>query len=321
MSLKFTKLKNEDIFEDNLNTNNSNQEQETEFISRDMSNFSIEEVDDMDSAELSLSQRDYDSKLCLKSISFWTLISILFVYGGFFFNFILFMNEYIISRLSESNLDQAETINKLFFLFFLLGRVAHLVLGSCCNRKNKNEQNTSARKFCLINFLNKKVFINLFNRKHAALCLILIKLFLLSLFQITAEHFNENLKLIIYREALEQSDNFTTTTRSPGSSSSVKLNLHSVLIFGAVYPVLLSAIIPHLVNLIEDNKKIYFKFKSNYLLNYIWSSVILGGVVCSLGNNYFNFAFKTQNLFIYTNILSSFFLLVLLILYSNLLNR
>lgn len=54
----------------------------------------------------------------LRSGSFWLLFALFFLYGALFIDFLLFMNSYLISRLSSSNFNQIEIINKYCHYFF-----------------------------------------------------------------------------------------------------------------------------------------------------------------------------------------------------------
>ena len=95
--------------------------------------------------------------------------------------------------------------------------------------------------------------------------------------------------------------------------------MYAVLIYGILYHVLISAIWPLLVNLIQDKSVTNLNIKvsnARRLFIKLWSFVFAGIIVSSLLNNYLMFyLFKTPNVFLYTNIfLSAAFLTVLLVL-------
>lgn len=71
------------------------------------------EYDDEDDDFLSSESRDYlAQRNFLRVGSFWSSLSLFFLYGSLLSNFLLFMNSYLISRLSASHYNQVEIVNK-----------------------------------------------------------------------------------------------------------------------------------------------------------------------------------------------------------------
>jgi hypothetical protein len=322
MSMKFTRL-SENFRDDDSSEN----EAETEILHREHRHlkYRIEESDDLIIENEYLTKKNY-----FKSSSFWLTFALFFVHGSLFINFILFMNSYLISRLSRSNFYQIEIINKLFFFTLIVGRLLTLAYLSLVNRKNTNNTET--------NLPNKKIFSVLLNRNHVLLCLFLIILFVTSIIQMSSSHFSLNLKLLLFNFNSGQSSTMTTartislystqipttTTTTMAStilSNDVRFSFNTMGVYGVLYPFLLSSLVPQLVNLIECNKFLMYNLRPNSLINFIWSAIIIGFCAQSLLNNYFIYLFKTPNFFIYTNIFTSSLLILFLVCYSNVANR
>ncbi len=268
-------------------------------------------------------------KNMFKHLRFVIILIMLFFYGGLISNFILFMNNYFISILSVDSFYQTEIIYKAFFLSIIISRLFNFMLLNYRKYKSMYSNNFTIRNnplnsqtgcfFRIKKIFGNHLFIDLMKR-HRIVCFLIIKLFLLSLFQYTSSHFIDKLNLINYYNKLM---NTTSVSIDKNGESEFKLSLHSILIFGVIYPFLLGSFQPHLFDLIQDKQITSINFNlSNILINklniLVWSSILIGSCLLSFANNYLIQLYKTQNIFIYSNLFSTFVLLVLLIALASL---
>jgi fucose permease len=59
--------------------------------------------------------------------SFWLIMMLFFIYGGLICNFIIFMPDYLESRITSDNLNQKNFLVELFFSSFIIGRCLTLL--------------------------------------------------------------------------------------------------------------------------------------------------------------------------------------------------
>ncbi len=313
-TFKFKKLANMDEYDSDYNNNNNNQFNLASNISNN------DRLNDS-SASFELMK----DKNMFKQLRFVIILLMLFIYGGLVSNFVLFMNNYFIFILSVDSFYQTEFIYKAFFMSIILSRLINVCILNY--RKNRLIHSSSLIRSTPFNsqtgccFRIKQIFgrhliIDLMKR-HRIICFLIIKLFLLSLFQYTSSHFIDKLNLFNYYSNLIKSN--STNVSIENNDNEFKLSLHSILIFGVIYPILLGSLQPYLFELIQDKQITSINFNlSNNLINklniLVWSFILIGSCVLSFANNYLIQLYKTQNIFIYSNLFNSFLLLVLLII-------
>lgn len=117
LPMRFKRLRMTDDNDDDDGWTAENNEAETQMLNGGTRNnyfkYRIEEDQDDDETDLFADERDYLShRHFLRVSSFWFSLSLFFLYGSLLSNFLLFMNSYFISRLSSSNYNQVEIVNK-----------------------------------------------------------------------------------------------------------------------------------------------------------------------------------------------------------------
>ena len=311
-TFKFKKLTNMDEYDSDYNTSQFNLA--SNITNKDRLN------DSSSSFEL------MKDKNIFKQLRFVIILLMLFFYGGLVSNFILFMNNYFISILSVDSFYQTEFIYKAFFLSLIASRLINFSLLNYRNNRSIHSNSLirnshlSSQTGCFYrikHLFGKHLMIDLMKR-HKLICFLIIKLFFLSLFQYTSSHFIDKLNIINYYNKLMNSNSTNLSVSIKDTDNEFKLSLHSILIFGVIYPFLIGSFQPHLLDLIQDKQITSINFNlSNNLINklniLVWASIIIGSFTLSFTNNYLIQHYKTQNIFIYSNLFNTFFLLVLLI--------
>jgi lipid-A-disaccharide synthase-like uncharacterized protein len=252
------------------------------------------------------------------------ILFLLFVtVGCLFINFLLFMNNYLVSRLTVEFFYQAELIDKLFYASLIAGHLLvlfFLAIGERVRfrqRRIAQQQQQQQPKHRL-----HRVFKNVVcgSGRNLAVVLVFLTMLIVSFTQLTAEHFSKNdLELLILnlKHMTNSGSNSSRSNTDNTAASKVKFNDMTILLFGSVYPMLVSALVPLLTSMIDTNRRIFLVIKSRSNLALIlWFCVMLGCVMQCVINNYFiYYIFRTQNVFIYANILASFSLTFLILVY------
>jgi hypothetical protein len=294
-----------------------------------------EEDDDYDfSNRFNLSQTErFDSNRNINKSRVFKQLFVLFVIfinvGCLLINFLLFMNNYLVSRLTGEFFYQAELIDKSFYFSMIAGNVSVIIYLALVGRftQNKEKLNRSRSSEPLpqqSSVLQGKEKHKIYramsfifgNKRHLMLVLVFLTLFLLSISQLSSEHFSSNdVKLMIMKL------NSLTPVESKQVNSTqiekVKLNDQTIVIYGFVYPFLVSSLIPLLCNLIDENRRIFqvIRSRSNFIV-ILWFCVVCGTILQSVINNYFiYYVFRTQNFFIYTNIGCCLLFILLILVY------
>lgn len=216
-------------------------------------------------------------------------------------------------------------LNRLFFLSLVLGRL--LTLAYISMTKSSNDSATSSTSSI---GTSKRFFIcQLLARRAILFSITLITLLIVSIVQMSSSHFSLNLKVLLVRAAVNfqaTSSTLSTATSSLTTESTaqplqsigddVHFTVYTMGIYGVLYPLLLSSIVPQLISLIETNRYIVYNVRPHVALSFFWAAVLVGACTQSFVNNYLIYSFKTPNSFIYTNIFASSLLIIFLIFYS-----
>ena len=241
-------------------------------------------------------------------------------FGGLFANFLLFMNNYLVSRLSREYFYQAEMIDRLFYFSLCAGHSVVLGFLALLRQKRTNgvkaiTKTSSIRTPERHKILRILICLSKSKRYWFLLCN-LVFLFGMSVLQLSSEHFSANdLKLLL--RGLSYGNSNGTAEIHDSNGSKIKLNHDTIVIYGLIYPLIMSSLLPLLANLIDDNRNIFkiIRSRHNFIL-IIWFFIFAGAMAQSLINNYFIYTlFKSQNFFIYTNIVISFVFMFLIIVY------
>lgn len=249
--------------------------------------------------------------------------------GGLFINFFLYMNNYLVSRLSSEYFYQVELINRLFYVSLILSHLFSLAYSKIIRkmRKGTKQKRTNSTENGH-NKLSRMIRFILVNKRHLLLLTNILLLFMVSLLQLSSSHFLVNdIKLLLSTwgyskqfEAPAASNMTTQAVTSPTRKRPLPVNLsdNTVIIYGVIYPLLAGSLWPLLIELLDENKilfKRFIKSRSNFLM-VLWFCLILGTVLQSITSNFLVAnLFETQNFFVYSNIMSSFGFVLLVFLY------
>ena len=309
-SVKFKKLRTS--LGDDDDEEDAEQQDNDDFVSR-----ALNQNDDCDTNE-----SNEDETNANKSKKFFYLfLFMLFIYGCVMSNFILFMNNYLITRLSVAYFYQIELTSKLFYSTFILVRLLAFVYMSCIKSSTKNEQfsispanKLSTRISCLNRiklFINKYNMVNLL-KHHLVFSLILVKLMVLSYLQLFSSNYIDNIKYYIFNKRNSEAN--ASALEKNGSFDNIKLNLDTFIVFGFMYPFLLAMFMPFLFKLAQDTTttclykldgKRPAKYITRLMTYYVTPSILIGFICQSIASNYLIKLFLTQNLFIYSNIINT----------------
>lgn len=199
----------------------------------------------------------------------------MFMYGGILMNFLFLMSGYL-----SHNHDNF--VLKTFLLSFMLGRCAFVLLIS---KQKISDTDSSSPSLSRANIYHRTdLDATSFLKSNFKLLTISSLITVLSVIQLTPAGV------------------------SPVSNSATAT-------FGVLYPMLLSFIVPMLLNLCEatllnDNKA---KYISSYITTYLMQSSVLGGVVITfINNNVIRSLFKDGHVFIVCNATLSIGILIML---------
>jgi hypothetical protein len=283
--------------------------------------FRLEENDYLSSSSSSSENNQFENNLGEKKKilrQLLVLLIVVFINGGMSINLLVFMNNYLASRLSLQYFYQAQHIARLFYAFLIIGHVLVLTYLDLVRRKKSERASKTNEQLLTINRKGLsglgifKIFRYLLkNKRHMLLVFNLIILFTVSVLQVSSI---DPKILILYIRNINQN---SSPDRTDDKSNDLKLESEKTIVYGVIYPLLLSTLLPLIISLVDENKTLLKLVKTRLnLIVIIWSSLLLGCLLQTILNNHLSYyLIITQNLFIYINVNSSLIQLIFIFIY------